>query len=207
MELKRAKVMELPTKDRYKGIFSHARGWRHLYITTDDEIKEGDWFYNGFNDNQPKIQQRKGRFRTCFNQHKIIATTDSKLTQTEVCNYTDEIIIEGLPSPSQAFVEKYCELGGIDEVDVELETFIDTEAFNDLLKDPYYKQFPEELPNCVFNNRPKTNSNNEIAIHSIKNSWNREEVEALLFKFMNRPIEILDNRRQQSLEDWINENL
>tara|TARA_R110000851_G_scaffold78000_1_gene172045 strand:+ start:829 stop:1434 length:606 start_codon:yes stop_codon:yes gene_type:complete len=55
---------------------------QHLYITVSQDvepIKEGDWFYNSFNDNQPKIQQRKGNWKQCFNQKKIIATTDPNL--------------------------------------------------------------------------------------------------------------------------------
>lgn len=141
----------------------------HLYITSDDEIKEGDWFYNTFNDHQPKIQQRKGNWRTCFNQHKIIATTDKFLTK--------EIIeLEGIggriarhelfPQPSKAFIEKYCKRGGIDEAIVEYK------------EDNNPSLWGQDIGVATL--IPKTNSRNEITIHPIKNSWTREEVESLL---------------------------
>lgn len=57
---------------------------QHLYITISQDvepIKDGDWFYSSFNDHQPKIQKRSGKWKQCFNQRKIIATTDPKLTE------------------------------------------------------------------------------------------------------------------------------
>jgi hypothetical protein len=44
-------------------------------LVSDEELIDGDWFYNTFSDNQAKIQQRKGNWRSCFNQHKIIGST------------------------------------------------------------------------------------------------------------------------------------
>ena len=47
----------------------------HYIVVDNSEIKDGEWFYNTFNDNQAKIQQRKGNWKTCFNQHKITHST------------------------------------------------------------------------------------------------------------------------------------
>jgi len=65
---------------------------QNIYITDNSEIKEGDWFYNTFNDNQPKLQKRKGDWRTCFNQHKIILTTDQDLIKDGVQAIDDEFL-------------------------------------------------------------------------------------------------------------------
>ena len=74
---------------------------QHLYFTTDEEIKEGDWMMNL---NGDTIYQHFGNGGDFEQWNKIIATTDPKLE---------------LPQPSQAFIKAYCEQGGIDEVDVE----------------------------------------------------------------------------------------
>ena len=74
---------------------------QHLYFTTDEEIKEGDWVMNL---NGDTIYQHFGNGGDFEQWNKIIATTYPKLE---------------LPQPSQAFIKAYCEQGGIDEVDVE----------------------------------------------------------------------------------------
>mgnify|MGYP006104787947 FL=1 len=74
---------------------------QHLYFTTDEEIKEGDWVMNL---NGDTIYQHFGNGGDFEQWNKIIATTDPELE---------------LPQPSQAFIKAYCNQGGIDEVDVE----------------------------------------------------------------------------------------
>ena len=74
---------------------------QHLYFTTDEEIKEGDWVMNL---NGDTIYQHFGNGGDFEQWNKIIATTDPELE---------------LPQPSQAFIKAYCEQGGFDEVDVE----------------------------------------------------------------------------------------
>jgi hypothetical protein len=75
-------------------------GNQHIYITSDEEIKEGDWFYNTFNDNQAKIQKRKGHWKTCFNQRKIILTTDPDLIADGVQAIDDEFLEWFVKNPS-----------------------------------------------------------------------------------------------------------
>ena len=112
----RAKVHMLPTeqslmcKTNGKLYFYPQENWftrstdtdpQHLYFTTDEEIKEGDWMMNL---NGDTIYQHFGNGGDFEQWNKIIATTDPELE---------------LPQPSQAFIKAYCEQGGIDEVDVE----------------------------------------------------------------------------------------
>ena len=97
--------------------------FQHLYFTTDEEIKEGDWFINT---NFQKIYQANSENSKNiieFGPHpeirKIIATTDPKLCIE--CTYKGDDKCKSLPQPSEAFIKAYCEQGGIDEVDVEYE--------------------------------------------------------------------------------------
>ena len=107
---KRVKDGMLQSANGTEGVANCNTMWQpqHLYFTTDEEIKEGNWFINT---NFQKIYQANSENSKNiieFGPHpeirKIIATTDPELE---------------LPQPSQAFIKAYCEQGGIDEVDVE----------------------------------------------------------------------------------------
>jgi len=169
METKRAKVIMLPTDKATRGsnIFKTNNGFRyqtvledanikefsksfnswipqHLYFITEEVIKEGDWFLHNKIIKQCKNNSKTAnKLKSC---KKIVATTDV------LPLYKAGIEIGlFLPQPSQAFIEKYCELGGIDEVLIEYE--IDG-------------LFPYKI---------KIDSHNTITIHPIKDSWTKEE--------------------------------
>lgn len=46
-----------------------------LLVDEKGKLSDGDWFYNNFDDNQSKIQQKKGSWATCYNEFKIISST------------------------------------------------------------------------------------------------------------------------------------
>lgn len=164
---------------------------QHLYFTTDEEIKEGDYFLDDdrlskhSNNGEPNYIVRKCHsikngwifFDTIESEgcnpdwsKKIVASTDKSL---------------GLPQPSEAFVEKYVELGGIDEVDIELKSSDLDYFFGDL----------------------KVDSHNTITIHSIKNNWSREEVEKLLELVWATASAYGDKTNSADCKDWIKHNL
>lgn len=197
MELKRAKVVMLPTDRKstlytllgnqlptiYIGDYDYSDGVlrmnQHLYIITDEEIKEGDWCIL-FKDHKNYLFKALpiDEYNNC---KKIVATTDTKLYIT-IGEYYNAYNKE-LPKPSQAFIEKYCKVGGIDEVNVEYECTHADRAPNGI--------------DCGI----KINSHNEITIHPIKDSWTRKEV-----------IELINKHRKEtyngySSKKWIKENL
>ena len=178
----RAKVIMLPTED-IKGyaLYTHRKGYliegiyrvgepngtqQHLYFTTDEEIKEGDWYFDGIDLVHKKSKYNKDLVDGNKQTKKIVATTDKSL---------------GLPEPSQAFIQKYCELGGIDEVDIELKSSDLDYFFGDLKVDPIH---------------------NTVTIHSIKDSWSREEMFQLMDNYQNYLIET--DRTVKSIEEWFN---
>lgn len=81
---------------------------QHLYILSDEEIKEGDWKYNSKLDfiwKHNRLNKAQELKNICHPEtRKIIASTDVNLN---------------LPVPSNVFLSIYCEKGGIDEVFVE----------------------------------------------------------------------------------------
>jgi len=224
MEVKRVKVIMLPTTqasdifkyrlkpDNKVHIAYHPKAqhkyWekdkdvnQHLYFTSNEEIKEGDWYiYNN------QVEQCKsnsmGLIKSCNNSgrnplellnivlcRKIIASSDEALKiitspylfkNGGVCKSKEF----NLPQPSQSFIKEYCDKGGIDEVNVEYE-------HDDTV--PYPKL------------RLKVDSHNTITIHPIKDSWTREEVEELLSDLSND----IDQQHYHNFDtnNWIKQNL
>jgi len=110
---------------------------------------------------------------------EIIATTDPELN---------------LPQPSKAFIEKYCEVGGIDEVDVEYGLFHDGNFKED-----------DETHAFKATRKPRVNSHNEITIHPVKDSWTMEDLPDLLSRFckdhsLHRGLQITDGMIREWLE-------
>jgi hypothetical protein len=76
----------------------------HLYFLSDEKIEIGDWILSGVNSDslQPKQVTSQTLIDDLFPwEKKIVATTDPQL---------------GLPRPSNEFLKKYCELGGVSSV-------------------------------------------------------------------------------------------
>ncbi len=102
---------------------------QHLYFLSDDEIKDGDWVFDVFAWKRGKgdvviqnVNLTQGQLQFC---KKIIATTDESLVTKHNCNCFATTYegcsecLELLPRPSNEFLKKFCELGGIDKVLVE----------------------------------------------------------------------------------------
>lgn len=86
---------------------------QHLYFLSDEEIKEGDWIIW-----ENKVV--KAINTSYWSAKKIIATTDESLRwhQDNEIQIIDTYHCK-FPRPSNEFLKKYCELGGIDKVLVE----------------------------------------------------------------------------------------
>lgn len=155
---------------------------RHLYILSNEEIKNGDnmepgeWYINTWNNSEPFKNDNLDNNGYC---KKIIAATDKSLN---------------LPGLSQEFVEEFINSWNskelIQQVNVECEkkwnTYID-----------------EDIADSTFDYYFKIDNFNQITISKIKESWNREEVTELIYSAMK-------SRAYTSLtefNDWVEENL
>ena len=79
-------------------VYSHTRNTQHIYITNDEEIKEGDWFYNPFiNEIQINCNSKDCK--------KIILTTDGDLIKDGVQKIDDEFIEWFVNNPRCEWVE------------------------------------------------------------------------------------------------------
>ena len=139
----------------------------NLYIISDDEIKEGDWFYNIHSKIVGRAEFNFGKDELA---KKIIATTNSSLWRPSH-KYASDVIL--LPQPSQQFINKYIEEYNkgnvITDVLVEYELISNEEYFgNTVNPDDDVPYFDEKLKI-----NPKDVS---ITIKKVKDSWSREEV-------------------------------
>jgi hypothetical protein len=161
-----------------KAVEDRGYKYQHLYITTDDKIKDGDWYIiQGASPEGVYNTLPNGGVKKEFAK-KIIATTD---TQLLVQGFTSKKSKEWksifeLPQPSQSFIESYCK-NPVDKVMVEYESINLTGDFT-----------PNKiLPSGSWVFRPKLTSNNELIISMVgltaediieQMGWNYENTES-----------------------------
>ena len=201
---------------------------QHLYIISDDEIKEGDWVYENNLNTETNIYQvykrnnKLGifRFRNVFvelsksNCKKIIATTDTSLI--EESRLMRECYSLKIGQPSQQFIQKYIEEYNkgnvITDVLVEYEN-IYIDAFDTVIiqhekdTDSYLKQCKFISSNLKIN--PKDNT---ITIKKVKDSYTREEVielckQAFIDGTYSGGFGPNEKTINNETEKWIEENL
>lgn len=181
---------------------------QHFFITSDEEIKEGDWIYH---------LSRKEVFRIhhfdSSNNNKTIVTSDKDFL--ELPNRFIEVLVSdcrkiiattdtslGLPQPSQQFIEKYIEEynkgNQIEKVMVKYET-------SQITKQEWFQEAPYRVKYDI--TTLKVKSDNTITIRKIKDSWSREEVIKLCRSAYLHGEQGALNIHYQTFKQWIEENL
>jgi len=189
----------------------------NLYILSDDEIKEGNWylFDNMINKADTDYSLEVGKF---IKAKKIIASTNSSLSinQCDGCNAgipVNKNNIHEAPYPSgnmvcqkykyefpklpqhfiEYYVKEYNNGNVVKEVMVEY-SGCDCEG----------KYVPDHRIQDGCGLRLKLNSDNTINIKLIKESWTREEVIVLVKSIISR---VGGNENSTFIKDWIKDNL
>lgn len=197
------------------GISDDESIYQHLYILSDEEIKEGDWYAanvsqsNREEDADGEIHAVKEYTNTpvqkiidiCkeYKLPKVIATTDSSLECEQ------DRFLKGykssLPEPSEAFIEKYIEAYNngtpITDVLIEYEESYDLE---------YYTPAGgiETAKRINYSDKLKVDKSNTITIKRVKDSWNREEH----ISEVKRIIELyVTTYKDGDINKWIEDNL
>lgn len=221
--LKRAKVVMLSTNEKapeHDYLFLYQPSNRlvkdgfvqHLYILSDEEIKEGDWCVNKNLDTVYQIGNGDSS-----NWLKVIATTDKALG----LNKYDQQIVERwgnsknqLPQPSEGFLDVYVDFYNrgkpITEVMVEYEEefFADSKGgFKSEKERDDYVFRTGASHSCWSRKSLKINpKDNTITIHKCKDSWSRDEVHNLLMQaWINGQAK--PDCHYTVREKWIEENL
>ena len=164
--------------------------------------------------------KNKWYIKSATGYREVLATTDKSLI---IYNESDYIksspYVKYLPQPSQAFIEKYCKKGGIDEVSVEyggntveFQNFCSDLGFSyDSAFGWYENANPGHRPNTStleekFNNKLKVDSHNTITIHPIKDNWNRKETKELMWLTWKASNIIFEDEiaLKEEFESWYN---
>lgn len=166
----------------------------HLYLVSDEEIKEGDWHWNS-DDNSI----RQAKLNLGIKAPKIIATTDKSIRNTHQIIDKEENInypyIEPLPQIPESFIKYFVEKQGkVDSVEVEYEEIKGRWITPVGMYGPgYYADSRFEL---------KLTSNNEVIITIPEEKlYTREEVIKLCHKMNNR------SYSYTQFDKWIEDNL
>lgn len=192
---------------------------QNLYILSDEEIKEGDWFLDNENDIDQYFESKHNKLIHILSK-KIIATTDKSLeiackVECHDCKGKGEQIMpyedngeicsrclgtgledneNSLPRPSDDFLKAFVKAQGkITEVLVEYR--------------PIYRVLEDlEYEDEIIGYEIRKALDNTITIKPIqeKTSWSREEVVALIQKLEK---DGADYFGQAFLKQWIEENL
>lgn len=171
---------------------------QHLYFTTDEEIKEGDyvlvtlnggkdyhvWLYLSHNGKRDySYSDLQGRIHKwgILERNKIVASTDESLD---------------LPRPSNEFLKKFCELNGIQEVLVQV-------------IQEYDKVSCETGEGIEIYYRLKVAPDNTITIKPVQEEklYTRDEVEILLKRAFGVAKSTGCYLDREQVKDWIKENL
>jgi hypothetical protein len=226
-QFKRAKVIMLPTLLESKihlftgnkqGLYQYPKNInvmpenphclnQHLYIISDDKIKENDWCYNIvsktiFQANEDFIKLISDPNVVLTTNKKIIATTDTSLKTINYIGthpkYGDAFEGKSLPQPSQQFIEKY------------IESYNKGEIITDVLVEYDFVMCLNEpkcincYSKCLISYKLKVNpKDNTITIKKVKDNWNKDEV----IKILNKLNNTLNIGSDLTLEEWIKKNL
>ena len=215
MKLKRNVVM-LPTNEKAAPILSYLDDkhlqyfpndcWsnkdltkRHLYLISDEEIKEGDWYiiYDAYNN----IDSIKKADYNKTNEFSLKPYSDYCKRITSSTNKS-----LGLPSPSDSFIKKFIERynEGYPITDVMIEYEPDYSIHCNISANECLTYHPDikdckDCPHCK--QKLKVDKNNCITIRPVKNHWTREEVIVLTR-------DAFDNScKYSSHKEWIKQNL
>lgn len=248
-QFKRAKVVILSTKQKSnfpffldksetrnggrlflnEGINKNKWNWdvieqKHLYITSDEEIKEGDWCIDSITKTPFQVKSiERNRLVYPEGSKKIITTTDKSL-KLEIDGSRGNLLPDvsfdiELPQPSQSFIKKYVkeynEGNIINDVLVEYEyqyhsskEFYGKNASWVSCDKKQYNLIKETIPTCPVRETLKVNSkDNTITIKKVKDSWNRKEVIELIRDFEEQAAHAGANSAYLGTEQWIEKNL
>jgi len=205
---KRAKVIKLPTpnggaicinnKDKmFNSHYSDTKNY-HLYIISDDEVNEGDYYlWNSIGGWELIKAINLFGFHESVKHKvfKVISTTDKLNIHP---NISDSYRTGNcLPQPSQQFIEKY------------IEEYNNGNIITDVLV-----EYEEYYPNLVDGDFTRNNilrinpKDNTITIKKLKTNWDKNEITNIIKKFADVFVANTNTAyKQKDINDWIENNL
>jgi hypothetical protein len=179
---------------------------QHLYLTSDDKIKEGDYCIDGLGGLFGPYEEGDTVDFGATMAHKVIATTDNSLLLPTISFKDWDGKSRNLPQIPESFIQAYAKANG-DIVEVQVETgmyhdgkFIDDGKTRSFTPIERLKLHPDNTVIIAI----KTREDNTAITHQTKKTYSREEVLYLLDRYDER---FFIKSHSISREKWIEENL
>ena len=174
--------------------------FQHLYIISNEEIKEGDWYIDDINTIRQSITSDKDYWAVRQDYKKIIATTNTSL----YVPITQDKPFDELPQPSDSFIKKYIEEYNKGNIITKMLVEYKKATYEDWIKTA------ETVKDSI-----KVDSNNTITIKRLEPElYTREEVEILITNAFKAGYERshsgyphTDNWSKSKVEEFLEENL
>jgi hypothetical protein len=178
--------------------YLHTRNTQNIYITSDEEIKEGDWCYDDFLKSVFQANPFMG-VKTQNTSKKIILTTDQDLIKDGVQSIDDEFLEWFVKNPSCEFVEVIKDLFQVNQNNPVLKgstalvkqhkiIIPQEEPKQDLEKEMFELEQELDIPSSMrwHNSKPKQ----EIKLEDIFNDEKKQGVK-----------DLIDAHKQETLEE------
>ena len=173
--------------------------YQHLYILSDDEIKEKDWYFKTGNKiiDNTFIDSKRAE---SLGYLKIIASTNSSLALEPYQGQFDKIDCTNyIPSIPKSFIDKYIsEYNKENKIE---ECLVEYQMYNGSVPITYNSDPNSSYTHCEL----ILDSNNTINVKSIKDNWTKEELNESAMYFYNKHHGILNQSDIQSISKFIDE--
>jgi hypothetical protein len=152
----------------------HGWAFQHLYILSDEKIKEGDWYFDkksGVNKATSGFEFNEIELALGFNKNttfKIVASTDKLVKYT---NEDTDGVHEYLPSIPESFINKYIE--EYNKGNVIKEVMVDYEFDYSNI---YEKWDEEKGAYFIHKEQLKLRKDNTIILSKVKDTFTKEEM-------------------------------
>ena len=146
---------------------------QHIYITSDEEIEDGDWFLD--DNNQISHSYRLSHVKFA-NPKKIILTTDQDLIKDGVQEIPDEFLKWFVKNPSCEYVktEKFYSMSQSTYSGIEYEIIIPKEEpKQETLEEVAERLYPYEVGYGVFDRNCEIDAERQRFIEGVK--WQKEQ--------------------------------
>jgi hypothetical protein len=171
-------ILRLDGPDKVLQLLAHPIGVeefgkpQHLYITSDEEIKEGDWFY----DFLYKVRQHTKEFKPASYSRKIVATTNKDLWKWGL-NMMVEKEPYPIPEPFiKLYVERYNAGNPITEVELETEDIKASDVYTHSPEQSWLEITPDK--DSVLSSQLKLDSQGAVIVHEVKPvTYTREQMD------------------------------
>lgn len=193
--------------------------YNHIYITSDEEIKESDWYIDDTNNVRQSVTSDAAYWSVRKDYRKIIATTDKSLLLPNINFKNWDGKTRNLPSPSDGFIRKFIEKYNagtpIMEVMIEYEDDYSIPCIIPATDCEKFQSNIGDCKGCIHSAlKLKVDSNNYITITAVKDSWTRKEVMQLCFQaFIQHKVvdgkitPLAAEKLYEPFNKWIEENL